>query len=366
MILYVLDQNFKTVEVIDSLISLIWTDKYDEAGEVEVETSAIGRYWNAFQPNYYLWLKESEHLMIIEDREITTDYEKGITIKVTGRSLESILERRIVWGQTIFKNKSVKDIISDLLKQSIISPSDSQRKIPNFILGEFQNGSQGAMMTKVDAQYTGDDLYTVIKTLCQACGIGFSIVLNDQNQFVFNLYEGEDHTYNQFKNPYIVFSPTQNNITSTDYLDSEKTKRTVALVLGEGEGAERKAWTTQADSENAPVGLLRRELYVDARDISTQTEEGEVISEDEYNQMLDTRGKEKLAENIATTAFDGQVDALVTYEYKKDYFLGDIVQVVNELGMELNLRVKEYIYSQDVNGITYYPSFATYDGSKTI
>lgn len=366
MILYVLNKEFKTVEIIDSLIGLIWTDRYDEAGEIEIETSANPAYWNAFQPDYYLWLKDSEHLMIIEDREITTDYEKGVTIKITGRSLESILERRIVWGQTIFKNKSVKDIICDLLNQSIISPSDSARKIPNFILGEFQNGTEGAMMTKVDAQYTGDDLYTVVKTLCQACGIGFKILLNSSNQFVFDLYEGTDHTYDQFKNPYIIFSPSQNNITSTDYLDSEKTKKTVALVLGEGEGAERKAWTTQADSENAPVGLLRRELYVDARDISSQTEEGEDISAEEYNQMLDTRGKEKLAENIATTAFDGQVDALLTYEYKKDYFLGDIVQVVNELGMELNLRVKEYIYSQDVNGITYYPSFATYDGSKTI
>lgn len=366
MVLYVLDKEFRTVETIDSLISLIWTDRYDEAGEVEIETAAIKRYWDAFQPDYYLWLKESEHLMIIEDREITTDYEKGITIKITGRSLESLLERRIVWGQTIFKDKSVKDIISDLLNQAIISPSDSERKVSNFVLGDFQNGTEGAMMTKVDAQYTGDDLYTVVKTLCQACGIGFKVILNADNQFVFDLYEGTDHTYDQFKNPYIVFSPSQNNITSTDYLDSEKTKRTVALVLGEGEGADRKAWTVQANSKNAPVGLSRRELYVDARDISTQTEEGKTISDTEYNQMLETRGKEKLAENIATTAFDGQVDALLTYEYKKDYFLGDIVQVVNELGMELNLRVKEYIYSQDQNGITYYPSFATYDGSTTI
>ena len=48
--------------------------------------------------DYYLQSKESEHVMIVEKIQITSDTEDGNHVTVTGRSLESILDRRIVWG----------------------------------------------------------------------------------------------------------------------------------------------------------------------------------------------------------------------------------------------------------------------------
>lgn len=39
--------------------------------------------------------------MIVEKIQITSDTEDGNHVTVTGRSLESILDRRIVWGQKL-------------------------------------------------------------------------------------------------------------------------------------------------------------------------------------------------------------------------------------------------------------------------
>ena len=70
--------------------------------------------------------------MIIEDIKINADTEEGNHLIVTGRSLESILERRIIWGQRIF-NGNLQNGIQTMLNECIISPSIADRKISNFV-----------------------------------------------------------------------------------------------------------------------------------------------------------------------------------------------------------------------------------------
>ena len=70
--------------------------------------------------DYYLVNNESEHVMIIEDMTITTDVEEGKRLKITGSSLEKILDRRIVWEKTVFK----KTYKGDTTEGSIASGFD--------------------------------------------------------------------------------------------------------------------------------------------------------------------------------------------------------------------------------------------------
>ena len=122
MIVYLLDKNFKKVKLIDEYISLIWTDRYNEAGDFELYLDASLENVKTFQIGMYLSSTSSEHMMIIETVEIKSDIEDGSKLIVSGRSLESILSRRIVWNQTIFENKSIQDIIYKLLNDSVIAP----------------------------------------------------------------------------------------------------------------------------------------------------------------------------------------------------------------------------------------------------
>lgn len=132
---------------------------------------------------------------------------------------------------------------------------------------------------------------------------------------------------------------------------------TPAGIPGEGEGADRKT-TTVACSSGAGTGLNRRELYTDARDVSS-TVDNETLTDAEYKAQLSQRGLENLAENIATKSFEGKVETTRMYRYGEDFFLGDMVQIVNEYGIEGKARVTEFIRSQSKEGLDSYPTFVT-------
>lgn len=349
----VANTNFETVAVVDEFESLLWVDRYNKAGDFELYLSAHSPALNYLKQDYYCFLTESEYVMIIEGIEIRTDAENGDRAIVTGRSLESILDRRIIWKQTNIKNATLQNGIKKLVNENIISPEHSVRRISNFI---FESTEDSYITSeKFTAQYTGDNLYTVVSEICESSGIGFKVTLNDSNQFVFKLYRGINRTYDQSIYPYVIFSPHFDNILNSDYLESNKPLKNVTLVLGEGEGNARKRKTVYTLESN-PNGLIRRELFTDARDISSETEDGK-LEDDEYEDLLVQRGKEKLAENTATKTFDGEVESTILFKYDRDFFMGDIIQIENEFGISGTARIVEFIRSQDKDGIKMYPTF---------
>lgn len=76
-----------------------------------------------------------------------------------------------------------------------------------------------------------------------------------------------------------------------------------------------------------------------------------------YNTYLINRGYEKLAEFPEVISFEGSVDPETTFTYKRDYFLGDIVSVRNEYGIEAQVRIVEVVELWDTNGHTIEPKF---------
>lgn len=132
MELIVLDTSLKMLSVLDTFESLIWTERYSAYGDFEVYTSINDSILEILKDDYYLWLKESDQTMIVEDRKIESDAENGNHFTVTGRSLESILERRIIWKQTILSG-NFQNGIEKLLDENIINPSDASRKVERLI-----------------------------------------------------------------------------------------------------------------------------------------------------------------------------------------------------------------------------------------
>lgn len=354
MEVFILNTNFESIAVVDSFKSLIWTERYDEAGDFELTMLMDESYLDFIRQDNYVWNAESSSVMIIDEISITSDTESGNLLIVSGYSLEKILDRRIVWGQTVLQG-DFQEGVKTLLDENAINPSDSARKIPNLI---FEESSDTRILgLTIDAQYTGDNLYDVISTLCKKNNIGFRITLDDSNRFVFALYAGTDRSYDQTENPYVVFSPNFENIINSSYLESKKNYKNVTLVAGEGEGASRKTSIVGSAS-----GLERRELYTDARDVSSDVGDGETLTEEQYKEQLDHKGTDALAENAAVTAFEGEVEATRMFVFGRDFFIGDIVQVANEYGHEGTAYISEFMRSQEEGGISTYPTFKMTDG----
>lgn len=351
----VLDTNFTAVYLIDSFKSLIWTDRYNTYGDFELYLVMDRNLLNFIKKDYYLWMKESNHVMIIEKIEIDADVEQGNFLIITGRSLESILDRRIVWKQTEITG-NLQNGVQKILNDSIIAPEITDRKINNFI---FQKSTDPKVTSlTMETQYTGDNVYELVRDLCDANNIGFRILLSDDNKFIFELYAGTDRSYDQDENPYVIFSPEYDNVINSNYLNSNENFKNITLVAGEGEGADRKTAIVGSGS-----GLTRRELYTDARDISSRLEEGE-MSPEEYQAKLVQRGKQKLSEYIVNIAFEGEMETTQMFKYNEHFFMGDIVQIADAYGNEERVYVSEFIFSQDDSGISMYPTFKTLEDKE--
>lgn len=349
MDIIVLDKNFVKVHVIDDFESLIWTERYYECGDFELYLSSNSSILGIIEQDYYLVCKDSNQVMIVEEIQIDTQVETGSHIIISGRSLESILDRRIIWNQTVLSG-SLQNGIKKLINENVISPSIAERAISNFIFEDSTDESITSL--QIQAQFTGDNLYDAIISICKVFEIGFKVELNSENQFVFSLYKGLDRSFDQTALPRVIFSPKFDNLISSNYLESQKTLKNVTLVAGEDSNQNRRTRIVGEASD-----LTRRELYTDARDIQSETQQG-AIPEAEYNAQLDQRGAEKLAENQTTITFEGQVESTQTFVYRRDFFIGDIVQIANEYGIQQKVRVIETVRSEDTSGYEMYPTFS--------
>lgn len=354
MEIYVFNKDLDTIGLIDNYQSVIWTTRFFDTGDFELYLPVSMDLIELLKEDNYLCRSSDitvsgndtiyKNVMIIENITIKTDVENGNYLTVSGRSLKNILSRRIIWQQTNLTGH-VELCIRRMVEENAVTPIIAERKIKNLEMG----GLLGLEDT-IDMQVTGDNLCEVIAEMCKQYGIGFDIYIINKN-FRFELYVGENRSYNQEKNPYVVFSSDYENLLNTEYKFLKQDFKNVALVAGEGEGLERKTTVV-----GTATGLDRYEKFVDARDVSSNNGE---YTEEEYIKMLEDRGHKSLEESKAVQSFDGSTETRISYELNKDYFLGDIVQVINEYGIEASPRILEIIESEDENGRSIIPTFST-------
>lgn len=332
------------VGIIENPSSAIWTRRYQKPGDFELYFPASDDALALIADDCFITREDAPEVMIVERVELTTSEEEGNYIRVTGRGAECLLERRIVLNQTRLSGR-VDAAIHRLVDENAISPADADRMLPIIML------LPDILASSILAQYTGTNLLKTVQEICKAYGLGFRAVVDDYNKLtpVIELMLGVDRSEDQTENSPVIFAPEYENLLSSSYvLDTTKYKN-VAIVAGEGEGTARKRAIYGSAS-----GMARRELYVDARDMSTN--DGE-ISEADYSAQMLARGAEKLAEHGITEAFDGEIDTSNTFILDKDYTCGDIVTVENEYGIRKNERITAIMESWDGNGYTAVPIF---------
>lgn len=333
MDIYVLNQNFSPIAVIDVYKSLIWTCKYFTCGDFELYLPAAAELMSVLQKDNFIIRDDSDTVMVIEKIEIETSLEDGDFLIVSGRSAESLLDRRIIWNQTIV-NASPPAVIAQLITENIIAvPERPVRQIAHISIG-----TSDTVSGTLKAQYTGANLLSTVEDICRAYGMGIKAALGS-GDLAFSCYvRGESE---------VEFSTEFDNLVESKYTEDHTKYRNAALVAGEGEGTARKRMSITENGNVTPAGLARRELYVDARDISSN--DG-AVEEEDYMLLLVQRGKEKLVGEAIKVSFDCEVEPSMTYKYGVDYQLGDIVTVKNSYGVIITPRITAVTESYDIDG----------------
>lgn len=333
MDIYVLNQNFSPIAVIDMYKSLIWTVKYFTCGDFELYLPAAAELMSVLQKDNFIIKDGSDTVMVIEKVEIETSLEDGDFLIVSGRSAESLLDRRIVWNQTTV-SASPPAVIAQLITENVITvPERPVRQIAHISIG-----TSDTVSGTLKAQYTGANLLSTVEDICRAYGMGIKAALSS-GDLAFSCYvRGVSE---------VELSTEFDNLVESKYTEDHTKYRNAALVAGEGEGTARKRMSITENGNITPAGLARRELYVDARDISSN--DG-AVEEEDYMLLLVQRGKEKLAGEAIKVSFDCEVEPSMTYKYGVDYQLGDIVTVKNSYGIIVTPRITAVTESYDTDG----------------
>lgn len=371
----VLDKNYKVVALVDAVDSFIWTDRYNSFGEFEIYTPVTAEFLSVFQIDRYLEIDDSDRTMIIESQEIKSDVEVGNKLIVKGRSLETLLERRVVFHQTLYVAEELQNIFSDLLDRNFINPESSngfqdpadpfKRKMPNMTWLENSDTRLDGIL--VDKQYYSETIYKIFEDLTKEHDLGFKVVLNDSNQFVMSIYLGEDRSYAQTTNPFVVFSPAFDNLDNSFYVKSKRRFKNFARILSFIYDTGALHVQSIVPGTVDPTGINNREVFIDLQDeisryvLGTTT----LIDTDEYNEQVKSKAREILKNELGiVTFFDGVADVTTTYKYGVDFFLGDIVQLEDEYGHVGRSQITEIIISEDVSGFVIIPTFTPIDDEE--
>lgn len=345
MDLYIMTPEQELLGIYDTASSIIWANRHRECGDFEIYTPATADAIDLLRTGYWVTRLDDKMVGVIEGVALTQSEEGGDYLTVTGRCLRSILDRRIIWDQTQLSG-TLEDGLRKLVTDAFISPAIEARKYAALRLAEAHGYTD-----KVNAQFTGDNLLTTVEELCAANAYGFSLYRVEDGVEV-DFYKGVDRTVNQTDRVPVIFSETYDNLTASTYTKNTTEYKSVALVAGEGEGSARRRTTVQRSTDLE--GLERREMFIDARDISSN--EGE-ITEDEYMAQLAERGNTDLAAASIVESLEGTVELRQMYTYGEDYNLGDLVTVINKYGIQADAQVLEIVETWDENGYTCTPTF---------
>lgn len=334
------DNTFENIGEVNQYDSLIWPDKFNGYASFELWAPITEENSEYFKKGNILWCG-GDNAAKVEIVKSTIDDKGNKTFNVKGRTLEVVLTTRIIWGTYNASNKYASTAMYEIVNQNCVNPTNTKRKIPYLECAEDKQ-----LGGKMSVQKTGGDVYDSLTTIAGSKDLGFNVLFRPkEKKLIFEVVAGVDRTIEQSIVDPVEFSTDLEDILSSSYYTNDQDEKNVAFVQGEGDGASR---VSQISGNNELEGFDRKELYVDARDLQSETvnEDGSTTSltPDEYKAALINRGDDKLSECEVTETFEAQIRVFgdVQHEFGKDYQKGDKVTIRDrQLNVVVSARITE-------------------------
>ncbi len=338
LLIHVLDSSLNVIGIIEDYYSLIWSERYAEVGDFELELPIEHAENSIVDFGNFLYIKSSDALMIIEDIKPSIGKEKS-SLVVKGQSAESLLKRRVLLDPINLSGPAEIAIYS-FINNHITDPADSDRRI-TLLATEFPE-----MLTTVlyEEQVEMQTVYDAIKTICMNTDLGFKVVLYN-DELVFYVHEGADRSYDQSTNPYIIFAETFDNVIASSFYESIKDKKNTTLVATDDSVESLQRVFVWEASE--PTNLNRYESVLETT--ITRDIDGDPLDDAEVLAIITTRGLQEIEENKIVGLFEGDFDIQGNFEYGVDFFMGDILQC-NLEGRNVKARIIELVRSYSTEG----------------
>lgn len=364
MDLYTLDSNFYRKEVIDTFQSLIWTERYNAAGDVTLVVPDVYSITSLLVEGTYLGIPESNDVMLID----TVNSDSGLCT-LTGQSLTAFLTQRMLrntWSTAATTWNllgSAGSIAGQIVTAMCISGGtmDGTTVVllgTNEVISHLSLGTT-ATGTSISVAVPYGNVYDGIKAVCDLDAIGFRMYPTNFTgggayDLKFSTYRGLDRTTDQSTNGVVIFESATDSFANVKGLRSLAGYKNVAYAWANGLTAQNQMGIAYASGGSASRNFARRTLMVDASDVNV----ADYATTPLLVAVLNQRAANALANNNYVRMFDGQIVPQNPFIYGADYNLGDIIELRDTTNVSQQARITEYIRAQDSTGEQAYPTLS--------
>lgn len=370
------DTGISLAMYIDTYISAIWTERYFDCGEFELQLTATNEIVNLIHRDMLVERADvdSQMICIIEKIELSDDNENGETITLKGRCASAITARRVMiiqfdnnmvmYGMK-WANAQIKTILHDIITRFCTNPTEGYHETPYYHLRDLKNRKiphffcdDSDMITQCDArigmQEKGAVVLDKITELCAGNGIGIRTVLIDGNIHL-QFYDGIDRSVTQGNNSPVIFSKDFDNISSQKLAVNQTDNVNVVYIGGCGEGEKRVFEFTELVAVQHPeeippkVGLNRFEKYADRRDMGAMNDDGKPeIDGDTTDYRTALLAEAELSLRDIEIVSESKILSTSQFAYRNDFLVGDFVTINGKYATEKS-RIIEVIETDDAS-----------------
>ena len=318
MEIFILDRELQLSGIVQNFNSLEWCRKLSEPGTFTA--SFLYSDANILQTGAILYNTDEDEPGIITKLSRETDRKGAELITAKGYMAGRLLSQRIVAAREILTG-TPSQIMRTLVANNAVSPSDSDRTIPNLYLGT--DGSSVTEQIEYQTEYV--KLSKALTDIAEAYELGYKLRLDiSTGKLYFDIWSGTDRTV-ESETP-CVFSPEFGSVLSQRYYEDESNYASY-ILCGSGNDDERIV-----QAVGGGTGLDRYEMYATASGISKRDQTTAQIRE-----QLKTAGAEKMAKYPKTKGFESRINM----ENAMEFHLGDYVTCENKLwGVRETMQVR--------------------------
>ena len=347
-------------QMVNGVFNLSWVERYREPGEFQITGQMSSGILDVLTKGTLLTHFNTREVMIVENIGISESRRESPTIDISGRSLTSYLEQRIVGSNVTVSNQSLVPLYNlaagPTWTQALTmldahtkagSVIDANDAVPGLVNENVASGTETAPQEA--RVIKRDDLLSATIELLEISDLGMKVLRptsTGTTSVTLRIHRGTDLSGS------IIFSWETGDLERTEYLSTSKEDKNAAFVTG-------KAVYTRVVS--AETLLNRRMMAVDANDIDEGDAYKTPHSAGVYSDLqtkLGVRGREAINKNNPITITSVDISSTTKHRYRYEYDIGDIVMVDGNYGASQKMRVVEYAEIQDATGERGYPTLS--------
>lgn len=294
-------EGFELIDMIYDYTSFEMERKYAGAGDFTLILNSL-EYAPVMQRDRYIMA--GDDCYVIENIHKYKNDKTETELEITGRHLNSILDRRVVGKWVLNTTAAYESQAYALVNANFIEASDPSRRIPFLI-----HAPPKSLPARPNEEmiFENSNILDILEKIMPAAGLGFRVNFNPEaGSMEFEIYQGVDRTESVF------FSEAFDNLAESELYEQGRDYRNVGYLNKNG----------VLTNTGSSTGIDRRELIQDGDKLAEVT--------------AALAGQKVLVSAECAILPDGE------FAYRQDWDLGDIVTFIDhDLGFTVEQRVLE-------------------------